>query len=401
MSNIKKYIMKLFRNNNHQKYEEDESMFESTTEIVRSVGNRLINEYNVGGRVIGGINGPYDDPETPVRNLSHLAIICSIEIIKYGREDYIPILKRIATEIISLKGKDNLWIMREKASKDQCNGVIGHAWLIEGFIYLYRALDDKKYLDEALGVARMHEFNSIIGLWKRPTDHTIDYTMNHQLWYAASLKELNEIVKDTELARQIDRFIDCISHNLEVNKFGRIRHSTIKHESSKDTIKQIVKNCLSDINERLNKPSMAYKEEGYHVFNLMALARLYRLDRYNKLWNSKKIMDSIAYLNSDIFFKGLDNSHVENDASLVNHISIQEEKDINIYGYPYNVPGFEVAYISQCWIGMIQTNTIEKCLRKQVDYTFDVSRNDFGKKSHDKQTINYRVYEYYRFLEIL
>lgn len=376
-------------------------MYEGTTKIIRNIGKKLIQNYMNGNQIAGGINGPYDDPETPVRNLSHLAIICSIEVLKYGHEEYVPILKKIGADLLNRKGRDNLWIMREKATKDQCNGVIGHAWLNEAFIYLYRSLKDEIYIDEAMIVARQHGFNQKIGLWKRPTDGTVDYTMNHQFWYAATLAELDNIVKDVELSRQLDGFMEKLPSNLEVNRNGRIRHSVTMHESAKETMKQKVKNFLSDIHEKQNKPSMAYKEEGYHVFNLFALARLYRIKKNSPFWYTEKFTKSIEYVTENVFFVGLENSSVELDASLKNHITEKEEKSINIYGYPYNVPGFEVAYVAETFKKLIPVDRVNRCLEKQMNYTFDDSICFFGSRCHDKLTINYRIYEYYRFLEIL
>lgn len=376
-------------------------MYESTTKTIRDIGGRLIQNYMNGNPIAGGTNGPYDDPETPVRNLSHLAIICSIEVLKYAHQEYVPVLKKIGADILKKKGRDNLWIMRKKATKDQCNGVIGHAWLNEAFIYLYKSLQDEVYIEEAMAVSKQHGFNQKIGLWKRPTDGIVDYTMNHQLWYAATLAELNNIVNNVELSRQLDRFMEELPNNLEINKNGRIRHSVTRHESAKETMKQKVKNFLSDIHEKQNKPSMAYKEEGYHVFNLLALARLYRIKKDSYFWRSEKFMKLIGYVTENVFFTGLENSSVELDASLKNHITDKEEKIINIYGYPYNVPGFEVAYVAETFKPLIPADIVNRCLEKQMKYTFDDSNGFFGSRCHDKLTINYRIYEYYRFLEIL
>lgn len=376
-------------------------MYEGTTKIIRNIGKELIQSYIDGNQIDGGINGPYDDPETPVRNLSHLAIICGIEVLKYGHEEYVPVLKKIGTDILNRKGRDNLWIMRKKAAKDQCNGVIGHAWLNEAFIYLYMSLQDEVYIDEAITVSRQHGFNQKIGLWQRPTDGTVDYTMNHQLWYAAALAELDNIVKDVELSIQLDRFMKKLPNNLEINRNGRIRHNATMHESTKETMKQKIKNFLSDIHEKQKKPSMAYKEEGYHVFNLFALARLYRIKKDSPFWHTKKFTKSIEYVTEKNFFLGLENSSTELDASLKNHITDKEEKSINIYGYPYNVPGFEVAYIAETFKKLIPVDIVNKCLEKQMSYTFDDSKCFFGSRCHDKLTINYRIYEYYRFLEVL
>lgn len=376
-------------------------MFDDTTQAIRNVGASLLQEYANGSTVIGGINGPYDDPETPVRNLSHLAVIGSIEISKFGNDQFIPVLKRIGEDILSRKGTDNLWIMREKAAKDQCNGVIGHAWLNEGFIYLYHALNDSKWIEEAVSVSKLHTFDYRLGLWYRPAEKSIDFTLNHQLWYAATLAELNSIVNNQAFTAQLDVFMKCLPRNLATNKIGRIRHSTILHDSFKETMKQKVKNGLSDYHEKKNSPSMAYKEQGYHVFNMMALARLYRLRAGDSIWASRDFKKAIEYVTTDVFFEGLENPNVKYDASLKNKISDPSETSINIYGYPYNVPGFEVAYVGEIFKGMLSKDIIEKCLKRQVELTYDSADGKFGTRCHDKQTINYRVYEYYRFLEIL
>lgn len=374
-------------------------MVKNSKIIVRKVGEMLINNYINGEHVVGGINGPYDDPETSVRNLSHLAIISSIEILKYGQSEYISTLKKIGTEILSQKGRDNLWVMRDKATKDSCNGVIGHAWLIEALIYVYMVLHEDIYINEAITVARLHKFDAKLGLWKRPTDNTVDYTMNHQLWYAASLAELNKVVKDAEFGSQLEIFMEKLSINLRINKNGRIRHSATVHDSTKETWKQKLKNILSDVFEKADKPSMAYKEEGYHVFNLFALARLYQVNKAWAYWKTDKFKKSMGYILKNEFFDGLENHNVQLDASLKNQITDKEEKSINIYGYPYNVPGFEVAYVAETFKGMIPLDIVDKCIEKQMTYTYDPTKNLFGLRSHDKQTINYRVYEFYRFLE--
>lgn len=47
---------------------------------------------------------------------------------------------------------------------------------------------------------------------------------------------------------------------------------------------------------------MAYKEEGYHVFNLMALARISNVYPNYKLECNKKIIKALQYVNTDSFF---------------------------------------------------------------------------------------------------
>ena len=78
-------------------------------EKIRTVGQQLIQDYS-NGVLYGGINGPYDDPETKVRNLAHLCIITSIEIMTYKKSEYIPLLNKMGQELISLRDDSGLYV---------------------------------------------------------------------------------------------------------------------------------------------------------------------------------------------------------------------------------------------------------------------------------------------------
>lgn len=374
--------------------------------MIRSIGKNLIDYYeNNDHSILCGINGPYDDPETKIRNLCHLVIITGIEISKFGLQQYRGVLESMGEELLVLKGKDGLYNLREKKGKDSCNGVIGHAWVIEALIYLWVILKKETYLNEAVMIAKKHMFHYEIGLWGRPnmngTDEAIDYTLNHQVWYAASLIELNVWVKDMEFTHQIDSFMKNLNKNLSISKYGKVSHSIYRRINTAKKIKYFIKRNVDIINECLNRKSMAYKEEGYHAFNFMALARIYYIIPNYDFFKSVKFNRAIAYMNSDKFLKGLINGRYELDQSLHNLIDIEEEKEVNIYGYPYNVPGFEILYIDAVFKNKISKAICNVCLEKQIKLTYDVKKGKFAKRCHDKNTINYRIYEYYRFMEVV
>ena len=174
---------------------------EDYTYQIRKLGDKLIQNYkNDNGKIYNGINGPYDDPETKVRNLSHLIIITSIEILKYNKYIYLDILKLMSSDLVSLLSNDGIYIMRDKKGKDSCNGVIGHAWVIEAYVYLFKVFKDNYYIDVAENLCKKHCFNKKLCLWECPISKkngdNIDYTLNHQLWYAASLAELNIFLRN-------------------------------------------------------------------------------------------------------------------------------------------------------------------------------------------------------------
>ena len=122
---------------------------------IRECGEKLINNYKK-GLLKGGVNGPYNDPETEVRNMAHLAIIIAIEILlaiiiaieilSFKQKKLIPTLENIGKYFLN-NHKNGLYIMRLKENKDPYNGVIGHAWVIEALIYIYKVTQNRQYLE--------------------------------------------------------------------------------------------------------------------------------------------------------------------------------------------------------------------------------------------------------------
>lgn len=371
--------------------------------IIQSVGCKLISMYEKDGDVLCGCNGPYDDPETSVRNLSHLLVIASIEYTKFKKTKYLSIINKIGRHILSLKESNGIYRMRLKDGKDLCNGVIGHAWLIEGLLYAYKATQDMIYLEECRKIASLHMFQCKLGLWGRPlmgnNDKAIDVTLNHQLWYASSLFELNSILKDEQIAKQCSIFLDRLNKNFKISVKGRITHQISNRLSKKEHLKQIIKEKLLFIKEIIGMPTFAYKEKGYHLFNLMALAHIYKHESQHPFFCSDSFLKSVEYIDSNLFIEGLLISDIACDASLHNKKLLDDEESINIYGFPYNVTGFEIMYVSSVINNKIKY--AEDYLLKQFELTYNDQKGLFGNRCHDKNTINYRIYEFYQYLETL
>lgn len=368
--------------------------------IIRGVGKKLIKEYNSKKTILCGVNGPYDDKETKVRNLCHLIIITSIEYMISRDDTLVQVLKKMASDLINERNFNECYILRKKEGKDSCNGVIGHSWVIEAFVYLYKALDDENYLLISKELSEKHVFNYDFNLWSIPNSNAIDFTYNHQLWYAASLLELNNYIKDSRIQRELDCFFANLS-KISLNSLdGKISHSIYYRTNFVEKIKQKIKKCVNIIMERTNNPSMKYKEEGYHLFNMMALARIYKINPSLNIFKTKFFINAIKYLNSETYLLDLEDSRIELDSSLKNNNITHDESKINIYGFSYNVPGFEIDYIDFVFGKIINKKNIEILKEKQIYYTYNEKNNSFGKNCHDKNTINYRTYEYYRYLEL-
>lgn len=140
-----------------------------------------------------------------------------------------------------------------KKEKDLCNGVIGHSWVIEALLYLHMVFKEEKYLNMAAQIASKHSFDERLNLWaipnKVPTDLTIDYTFNHQLWYAASLAELNNVLKNTIFQQQLDCFILSLDLNMTNSGYGKIAHTIYRRLGKIATIKSCVKRMINLTND--------------------------------------------------------------------------------------------------------------------------------------------------------
>lgn len=372
---------------------------------VRQVGNNLIKNYQDRHEILTGINGPYDDEEYRVRNLCHLMIVTAIEILKYDKKEYFDVLAGMARELFRMRLPSGLFDLRHTEKKDSCNGVIGHAWVLEGLLYLYKVYKDEAILKICLEIAQLHEFNKKLGLWYIPlpdkNNRQIDYTFNHQLWYAASLAELMELTEESNIRQQLDIFMERVGKNMRLSLHGKISHNIIQRDDLKNRVKQRIKRGLDVCNQLLDRPSYAYKEQGYHIFNLMAFARIYNCHKNYKFFSSSKFEKSLAYVNTRHFKQGLLNADLGKDISLYNPRILEEEKKMNIYGFPYNVPGFELLYVKLCFDDEISDEAVEWCIKNQFEKTYDKMNNKFGLCCHDKNTVNYRIYEFYKFLELI
>lgn len=376
-----------------------------TQMIIRNIGHNLISNYENNHEILMGVNGPYDDEELRTRNLCHLIIITSIEILKYDKKEYVNLLAGMGKELLASRRENGFFDLRRSDRKDSCNGVIGHAWILEGLIYLYKVFGDEIYLDICKEIAEAHKFNEKLGLWYIPFDDKheiqIDYTFNHQLWYAAVLAELLDVKKLCNIEQQLNIFLEKLDHNMCLSLYGKISHSIFQRDNFRQNLKQRVKRGLDIVYQIFNRSSYAYKEEGYHVFNLLAFARIYNFYKDNSFFFSSKFQKALEYINTNHFKKGLLNDKFDRDISLDNSKLTEEEKEVNIYGFPYNVPGFELLYVNECFKGSLDQEVVKWCIGMQFNTTYDASNKKFGLCCHDKNTINYRIYEYYRYLELI
>lgn len=344
---------------------------------------------NKDGSFPAGHNGPYNDPETPVRNSSHWLITFAKCFEITGKTIFKKKVVELAEYLYSKDARPYGYSFyhRKKKTKDKCNGLIGQAWTFEALYEASKTLGDPKYIKLSEDVFFQHPFNENAGLWHcLEIDGKIlplDLTFNHQLWFAASIS-LCDDAKNKEIARRVNRFLDCLKKNVTVLNNGLIYHAIEELPSSdiagnmklKEKIINSSRQILAILKgEKNSREKMIYKSVGYHAFNMYAFTTLKQQIPAHNFWSSESFIKTLNYLLADDYKTGLDD---------------------NKYGYPYNPPGFEVPYS----LGLLEDIDREKIkeisqwwLNEQIRRCYSKKTGKMDKHTLDPVALTARIYE--------
>jgi hypothetical protein len=349
-----------------------------------------------GKYLIPGHNGPYNDPETSVRNYGHWLITFSKCYEFTGEQIYLDKVRELSEYLVSEKSRPYGFSFhhRLKEGKDKCNGLIGQAWTFEALAYASLVTEDPKYAKLAEEVFFQHSFNYNCGLWDRLEIDgkvlSIDPTFNHQLWFAACASLLNTPRQD-EISNRIFRFMNCLPENLSVLDNGLIYHPierNLNQNSSrlfkKSKLRNIMKSFLpslgsrksqSNYNNKDYREKMINKSIGYHHFNMYAFAILKETQPDHSFWLSQEFCRPVNYLVSDEFKNGLSD---------------------NIYGFPYNPPGFEIPYALSVLTDMSESELVKISswwVNEQFRRCYNSETWMMDRNTEDPLTHTARIYE--------
>ena len=168
------------------------------------------------GSFPSGHNGPYRDPETPLRNTGHWLITMAYAARTSGDAEFLDSVQRAADYMLLPEHRPHnaTWLHRDKAGKDRCNGLVGPAWTIEALCAASDALKDDKCATLASEVFALIPYDDSVGMWHSldvdGIDLSFDPTFNHQLWFAMSASLL-AAYGDTEAEKQARRFLSMLS----------------------------------------------------------------------------------------------------------------------------------------------------------------------------------------------
>lgn len=327
------------------------------------------------GSMPPGHNGPYHDPETPVRNTAHWLItwlkvydLTSETRYRQAAEQAVAYLTSPAARPMQA----TFWC-RRNPRKDFANGLVGQAWTIESLVTAAHAFDREELLDLAETVFLLHPYDEKAGGWRKVNVDgsygPLDYTFNHQLWFAAAGGLLHAARPSAQVDKLVQDFLSRLDDHLALYRSGLVRHKgpTFLAASWKRRVWGYIKHLL----EWKTAVYMQMKSVGYHGFNLYGLALLKMTYPQHEVWRLPKITAVLQYAATDSYRQALETSK---------------------YGYPYNPPGFEVAYAFQVF-GVEMAVTRHGWVQEQIRRSFDFETNMMRRGAEDEITYAARLYE--------
>ena len=349
--------------------------------LVKSANSALeVFDFNIGA-MPGGHNGPYRDPETPVRNTSHWLITFLKAYKISGETKFLDAATAAANYLSSDLARPmgyTFW-HRQNPQKDTCNGLMGQAWTIEALVLAAVDLEMPQLLTLAEEVFLMHPFDEKSGLWRcvgvDGTHLDYDFTFNHQLWFAAAGCLLAKQVKG-EVESRINIFLAKLNQNFQVHNSGLIHHfvanklfdwQTKFNRRIQEPLFKI-KRLPKFISDRLY---LVTKEIGYHSFNLYAFGIIKQQYPELDFWKSKAFNKALNYINSSAYSSGLED---------------------NKYSYAYNPPGFEVTFALEVFFPESRAQQ-ELWISRQFESSYDFEQNMMSLNAHDRLTHAARIYE--------
>ena len=377
-------------------------------DVIEGIARRAVETQRPDGSMPPGHNGPYHDPETPVRNTSHwlVTFLHAYEIT--GDDRYLE----AATDATGyLLGEDArpgsaTFHHRTEPKKNGCNGLIGQAWTIEALAAAAAALEEPTPAEVAREVFLAHPFDDELGLWKRvEVDGTVlslDGTFNHQLWFAAAGALLSRSYGNVpEVDRRVRRFVDNVPRNLGLYPDGLITHAVDADQSLARRLRvlrvdergrlfflmtigrsgltevQILRDLVDHPAFPVRRPPLrrsAVREKaiGYHSFNMYAFALLKDVYPEEPLWSSETIETALSYMRSEAYAAALEG---------------------NEYGYPYNPPGFEVPYVLEVFDADPSPKEQARWVSRQLDRCYDPESSRLARNTPDPTTMTARLYQ--------
>jgi len=162
------------------------------TEIIELSARAALRLQGRDGAMPAGHNGPWHDPETPVRATAHWALVFYEAYSRSRRQGFLDAAIRACDYLIAKENRPSgatFACRLPKEGKTRCNGLIGQAWAVEPLILIGGALQAPEYLRVAENVLSLHPYDRRGHGWRvvefDGQIKGVDRTYNHQVWFCA------------------------------------------------------------------------------------------------------------------------------------------------------------------------------------------------------------------------
>lgn len=331
------------------------------------------------GSMPPGHNGPYQDPETPVRNTAHWLQVFLFAFKQSGNQEYRQAADAAADYLTSEEARPGGYTFhcRDTPDKDRVNGLVGQAWVIEALVPASQTLERPGLYALAEEIYLLHPWDQTIHAWgRRETDGTtpgFDETFNHQLWFAAAAAQLERTPDAIEHAH---RFTESLPATVRLYPTGVIRHVNHGLLARGRTGRAIARGRDLAVESR-NRQAIHRKSVGYHGFNLHALAMLATRFPQAPFWQDPRMGRMLQCVEDPDFARML---------------------EMAPYGLAYNKSGFEIAFALKTFRTQ-ETSRIDRWLERQFQHGWDPDRGLLTQNSSDEMTSAARIYEAMRIIE--
>lgn len=327
------------------------------------------------GAMPAGYNGPHGHKMTPARNTSHWAITFLQAFKISGDENFQGAATKCLDLLISpvLRPMGGAFWHRCHINKNSFNGLIGQSWSIEALYYGWKILDEEQYRDIGLEVFSQHVYDETLGLWYQldldGSAFQIEKTLNQQIWLAAMGTHLT--YEDGDILDTIRDFLSRLPEKIMLRRFGLLPKAVLRSGSTKAKLKRLLRELLLE-----NAKKRREIEYGYHLFTLCGLAQLFERFPTHEFWSTSVFNKALSFSFSPRLLQNLAQ---------------------NRYGFPYNVPGFELPYIYSVFRPFVPQSKVDnlcfRCLSHQLNVHYNPESHLLELNSEDPETLAARFYE--------
>jgi hypothetical protein len=323
------------------------------------------------GSFAPGRNGPYADADTPVRNTAHWLLLLASVYRLGGERRLREAAFRAGAWLSSAEARpgSHTFLCRTAPGKDSCNGLIGQAWAIEGLAEAAACLGAEPLSKLAEAVFLRHPFDERAGLWRRVESdgRTLgpDYTLNHQLWFAAAGALLAPLAA-SEVGARVRAFLDGLPRSFAVHRDGAVRHAVAASAAARSDRRVALRLLRARWRERA---AAREKAVGYHAFNLHALALLRTRHPDHAFFASRRFERAWRYACSPGFERAAAD---------------------NRFAFPYNPAGIEMAQALAVFAPGSHAEQ-QRWLAEQLSRHWDAPASLLSRATPDPETLAARL----------